>query len=80
MNRPTQATGALEEASLTTLLDSNGHPDFVLIGSDFVPSQKAQEEMTPPKPRVALVNRASLEPDIHDEKDDVASLEDIDKG
>ena len=34
-NRPTIATGALEDNSSF----GQGHPDFELIGSDYVPSQ-----------------------------------------
>ena len=36
-NRPTMATGMLEENSSI----QDGHPEFELIGSDFLPSQKA---------------------------------------
>ena len=39
-NRPTMATGMVEENS--SLHD--GQPEFELIGSDFVPSQKAGRE------------------------------------
>lgn len=38
-NRPTMATGMLEDNSSI----QDGHPEFELIGSDFVPSQKAGE-------------------------------------
>ena len=38
-NRPTMATGVLEDNSSI----QDGHPEFELIGSDFVPSQKAGE-------------------------------------
>lgn len=36
-NRPTMATGMLEDNSSI----HDDHPEFELIGSDFVPSQKA---------------------------------------
>lgn len=41
-NRPTMATGMLEDNSSI----QDGHPEFELIGSDFVPSQKAGKPLT----------------------------------
>ena len=56
-------------------MDSNGHPDFVLISSDFGPSQKGLDE-TPPKPLLALgAKHSSFEPMINDDRDDVPSLQ-----
>ena len=42
------ATGKLEDNSS---LQEDGHPDFVLISSDYVPSQK--EHFKPRKPEIA---------------------------
>ena len=51
-NRPTMATGMLEDNSSAAFI-SDGHPEFELIGSDFVPSQKAGvnniEPTSPPR-------------------------------
>lgn len=44
------ATGMLEDNG--SALNSDGHPEFELIGSDFVPSQKAganNEQISPTK-------------------------------
>ena len=56
-NRPTMATGMVEENS--SLYD--GHPEFELIGSDFVPSQKAanQDDFEPTSPTKVEENEAN---------------------